>query len=80
MKLLSTAEYMKQHKIDAWGPPRLEGAPDLREGVDCQGVVMRFTVDDRTPSLLDLGELVNPPTEAMKGKAGPPEYFGAALP
>jgi hypothetical protein len=71
---------MKRHKIDAWGTPTFAGARDLREGVDCQGVVKRFTVDDKTPPLLDLGKLVNPPTEAMKGKAGPPENFGAALP
>ncbi len=71
LRVLSTEEFMGKYDIKKWQAPEVEWGPDARDGVDCAGVSVDFTIDDSCPALLDLGKLENKPIPAMAGKAGP---------
>ncbi len=80
LRVLSTAEFMRRHYLSEWKAPESRWQSDFRDGVDCAGVVVDFTIDDTTPPLLDLGRIENPPVEAMRAKAGPAKAITAGAP
>ena len=78
--VLSTTEFMSEHSIKEWPTPKEEGELDMREWVDCQGVSKDFTVDDTSPSSLDLGAIENRTVPEMQGKAGPARRVAGGTP
>jgi hypothetical protein len=80
LRVLSTAEIMRKYDIKEWKAPESTLEADLSAGVDCKGITVDFTIDAISPPLLDLGELVNEPVEAMKEKAGPLRSMGNRAP
>jgi len=68
-RVLSTVEFMHRRGIKEWQLPSVAWRADPTKGVDCEGVSVDFAIDDNSPPLIDLGQLENKPSAAMKGKA-----------
>ncbi len=80
LRVLSTQEFMLKHGIEEWKAPKADGQTDMREGVDCEGLTVDFTIDDSTPALLELGTHQNRPTPVMRHKVAPTTIIGARAP
>lgn len=70
LRFNSTKEYVDANRITSWAPIA-RGWPDLRDAVDCEGRIVKFVVERKSKSPLDLGRIELDPTPEMKRKAGP---------
>lgn len=79
-RVLSTVEFMRRYNVSEWKAPETARDPDYRDGVDCEGVSVDFTIDDSSPALLDLGKVENQAIPAMRTKAGPMKVITGGAP
>ncbi len=70
LRILSTREYMEKNQIKEWPEKEPFYTRNLREAADCEAVAVDFTIDEKTPALLDLGRIEIPAVPAMREKAG----------
>jgi hypothetical protein len=69
LRILSSAEFKERHAIEKW-QETVEIDGQRRIEVDGDGVSVDFTVDEKSPPIVDLGRLENKPVAAMRQKAG----------
>ena len=80
LRILSTREYMEKNQIKEWPEKQPFYAGNPREAADCEAVAVDFTIDEKTPALLDLGRIEIPAVPAMREKAGALREITRGLP